>query len=193
LATFKVSMLVGGLQLSANCMEYVVVVNDDDEEIGTTPRVDAHRDGTPHRIAVTYVESADGEVLVQIRARSGAHDHSSAGHVNPGDSYLDTAKRELAEELGINDVDLHWIGHDVSQNQHSDDGTIKTHVFDVFVCTANAGTLQESEVSGVYWANPYEILRDMNSGDGTIAYAGGFRASLPVYLKFRSERQLMSK
>lgn len=166
-------------------MEYVVVVNEHDEEIGVMPRADAHRDGTPHRIAVTYVQNGHGEILVQVRARGGSHDHSSAGHVEPGDSYVGTATRELAEELGITNIELERIGQGISREQ-SDDGAVKTHVFDVFVCTAEPGQLQASEVTRVYWADPNRLLIDMSSRDSVIEYAGGFRASLPIYLQWRS-------
>jgi isopentenyldiphosphate isomerase len=169
-------------------MEYVVVVNEQDGEIGVMPREDAHRDGTPHGIAVTYVENVHGQMLVQVRARGGAHDHSSAGHVQPGDSYIDTAKRELAEELGITDVELERIGHGIARNERSEDGTLKTHVFDVFVCTAEPGELQAGEVTRVYWADSRTLLLDMSNGESNVEYASGFRASLPIYLDWRSNR-----
>jgi isopentenyl-diphosphate delta-isomerase len=168
-------------------MEYVIVVNEQDEELGVMPRADAHRDGTPHRIAVTYVENDRAEILVQVRARGGAHDHSSAGHVEPGDSYIDTARRELAEELGITNTELKKIGHGMSREE-SDDGSRKTHVFDVFVCTAEPVSLQAGEVTRVYWADPNRLLVDMSSRETSIEYAGGFRASLPIYLAWRDER-----
>ena len=162
-----------------------MVVTEDDEEIGTMPREEAHRNGSAHRIAVTYVENSEGQILVQIRARGGAHDHSSAGHVEPGESYLDTAVRELAQELGISDVELRKIGHGISR-ERSSDGSIKTHVFDVFVCTGEPGELQASEVSGTYWADAQELMRDMSDSKSNARYAGGFRASLPIYLGWRT-------
>jgi isopentenyldiphosphate isomerase len=165
-------------------MDRVIVVNERDEEIGTMLRSDAHRDGTPHRIAVTYVENAVGHIVVQVR-KSGELDHSSAGHVDPGESYADAAKRELAEELGIADVDLKRIGHGVSLNQRKADGTLTTHVFDVFTCTAFYKQLQKAEVEDAYWDDPNDILEDMMSDTSSAKYAGGFRASLPIYLASR--------
>ena len=165
-------------------MEYVVVVNDRDEAIGTMPIDDAHRDGTPHRIAVTYVENASRQILVQIRM-SGARDHSSAGHVRPGESYLEAATRELAEELGIRDTPLIKIGHGVSREQQSESGSFKTHVFDVFRCVAEAADPQPDEVQGVFWADPEGTMEDMLRSANIAIYAGGFRASLPIYLAWR--------
>jgi len=65
-------------------MADVVVVNDKDEVIGAVSREAAHTNGTPHRIAVVYVVNPAGGILVQVRM-DGRLDHSSAGHVDPGE------------------------------------------------------------------------------------------------------------
>ena len=165
-------------------MEEVIVVNESDEQIGTMSKDEAHKDGTPHRIAVTYVENESGQILVQVRM-SGALDHSSAGHVHPGESYLDAAKRELGEELGITGVDLRKIGHGICKERFSHDGGMRTHVFDVFACAAEPVQLQKDEVKDAYWADPQNILKDMEGGTSDTVYAGGFRDSLPIYMKSR--------
>jgi len=67
----------------------IVVVNEKDEVIGVMSRAEAHKNGIPHRIAVIYVENQKGEILVQVRM-TGRLDHSSAGHVDPGEEYIDT-------------------------------------------------------------------------------------------------------
>ena len=133
-------------------MNEVVTVNEHDEVAGTMLRSEAHKNGTPHRIAVIYVENDKGEILVQIRM-SGTLDHSSAGHVDPGESYLQTAQRELKEELGIENVELVSIGKDRSDERNQKD--VKSehviHVFEVFLCKAQPKNLSEEEVKGVYW------------------------------------------
>jgi hypothetical protein len=58
-------------------------------------------------------------------------------------------------------------------------------VFDVFVCTAEPGELQATEVTRVYWADPNKLMLDMSSRESSIEYAGGFRASLPIYVAWR--------
>ena len=162
-------------------MSEVVLVNENDEVIGTLSRAEAHKNGAPHRIAVVYVENSSGEILVQVRM-NGRLDHSSAGHVDPGEEYVDTAKRELREELGIDSVELRRVGHGVSEEIDPNTGEHRVHVMDIFACAAEPGVLQEDEVQGVYWADPQKILREMQENPDDTKFSGGFRTSLPVYI-----------
>ena len=56
-------------------MNEVIVVNENDEIIGTMPKGEAHKNGTLHRIAVIFVENSKGDILIQHRA-DGFLDHS---------------------------------------------------------------------------------------------------------------------
>lgn len=80
-----------------------------------------HRDGDLHRTAHVWVarKREDGgiDVLLQKRSKDkdaypGCYDISSAGHVKAGDSFEESALRELEEELGIRagKEDLRLIG-----------------------------------------------------------------------------------
>ena len=159
-------------------MNLVVVVNEKDEVVGTMDKSEAHKNGTPHRIAVVYVENPEGKILVQVRA-DGLLDHSSAGHVDVGESYVQAAQRELAEELGIEDVILTPVGHGMTKGETYTDG-VRSHVFDIFSCVAEPATLQEDEVRSVYWETPEKIIADMQiNGE---KYCGGFKVSLPIYI-----------
>jgi isopentenyldiphosphate isomerase len=161
-------------------MDRVIVVNEKDEQQGTMLRSEAHANGTPHRIVVTYVENGLGQIVIQVR-RDGSLDHSSAGHVDPGESYAEAALRELREELGIEGVQLTKIDHATS-DEYTANGGITRHVFDIFVCTADFSQIQEDEVTAAYWADPHDVWIDMNRNASKAVYAGGFRASLPRYL-----------
>lgn len=167
-------------------MEEVIAVNDQDEVVGLISKDEAHKTGVPHRIAVTYVENAEGKFLVQVRM-SGTLDHSSAGHLHRDESYEEAAKRELAEELGIKNVSLERIGHGVTDKEVSSYGDIRIHVFDAFRCTAEPINLQINEVKEVYWADAEEVFRDMQTGESGNRYTAGFRTSLPLYLAYKSK------
>ncbi|MCX6786650.1 MAG: NUDIX domain-containing protein [Candidatus Kaiserbacteria bacterium] len=167
-------------------MDDVVVVNDKDEVIGTMPREIAHANGTPHRIAVVYVVNPAGEILVQVRMDGGL-DHSSAGHVDPGEEYIETAKRELKEELGMDNVDFNIVGHGISEEILPDKNEHRIHVMQIFSCMGEPGELQEDEVRQVYWADPEKILVEMRGKTEDVKFAGGFKASLPIYLAAKSQ------
>ena len=86
----------------------------------TVSRKEAHEKGIPHRTAHIWVArktDAGYQVLLQKRSAEkesfpGMFDTSSAGHIQAGDDPLESAKRELNEELGINaqERDLKYAG-----------------------------------------------------------------------------------
>lgn len=164
--------------------DLVVVVNEKDEVIGTTSRKEAHREGIPHRIVVVYVENLKGEILVQVRM-TGRIDHSSAGHVDPGDKYIDAAKRELSEELGMDNIQINLIGSGVSEEVVPDIDEHRVHVMQIYSCLGEPGKLQKDEVKEVYWADPRTILEEMLANPNDMKFSGGFRVSLPIYLQLK--------
>ncbi len=149
----------------------------------------AHTNGTPHRIAVTYLENDKDEILVQVRM-SGRLDHSSAGHVDPGESYLETAKRELKEELGIEGENLISIGKGRSEekspiSEHNPEPIHLVHVFEVFACKSEPKDLAKDEVKKVYWARPGNIIKEMK--ESPEKFTGGFMESIKVYLNWKGK------
>ena len=91
-------------------MEYFDVCDAAGEPTGAVVARDvAHREGIRHRTAHVWVVRRVGgrwQVLLQKRAAHkdsfpGKYDTSSAGHVRAGDAPLESAIRELEEELGI--------------------------------------------------------------------------------------------
>lgn len=86
------------------------VCNEEGEPVGRiVERSHAHAEGICHRTAhIWVVRMVDGiyQVLLQKRAENkesfpGCYDTSSAGHIQSGDEPLESAIRELGEELGI--------------------------------------------------------------------------------------------
>lgn len=76
-------------------MSNVIWVDENDAVLGEVDREKAHKEGLLHRVAAIYLVNDRGEILVNERAKDGYLDHSSAGHVDVGESYLEAAKREL--------------------------------------------------------------------------------------------------
>lgn len=172
-------------------MNEVVVVNEKDEVIGTMPRAEAHSNGTPHRIAIVYLENDKKEILIQERV-SGTLDHSAAGHVDPGETYHQAALREAKEELGIENIELVSIGKGISdemgRKDRNDDGKLehRVHVYEVFVCHAEPKELAPDEVKSVYWAKAEDIFKDMEINPQK--YSGGFKSSIRIYLDWKNKK-----
>lgn len=88
--------------------ELLDVVDENDTVIGVGKRGDIHARGLMHRAVHVLVFNRRGELFLQKRSMNkdenpGLWDSSAAGHVDSGESYLDCARREIGEELGITD------------------------------------------------------------------------------------------
>lgn len=91
-------------------MEIFDIVDENGNPTGQTiERKEAHKKGICHRTAhiwITRMKEGRRQVLLQKRAMNkdsfpGRYDTSSAGHITAGAGPLESALRELEEELGI--------------------------------------------------------------------------------------------
>lgn len=91
-------------------MEFFDVVDDLGNPTGVTvDRERAHAEGIPHRTAHVWIvrrKNDKVQILLQKRCENkdsfpGCYDISSAGHIPAGVEYIDSAIRELKEELGV--------------------------------------------------------------------------------------------
>ena len=82
------------------------VVDEGDRVIKQATRHTVHSQRMRHRAVHVFVFDQRGDLFLQKRSRwkdkhPGQWDSSAAGHVNAGDTYADTAPREIREELGV--------------------------------------------------------------------------------------------
>lgn len=87
-------------------MEHVVLVNTEDEELGTMEKMEAHRTGTLHRAFSVLLFNSRGEMLLQKRAQSKYHSgglwtNTCCSHPRPGETLEEAARRKLKQEMGI--------------------------------------------------------------------------------------------
>ena len=86
--------------------EQVVLVDQEDREVGTTSKLQAHRRGQLHRAVSVLVCDSKGAFLLQRRALQKYHSpglwsNSCCGHPRPGEATLAAASRRLREEMGV--------------------------------------------------------------------------------------------
>ena len=93
--------------------ERIDVLNEDGEVIDTIDREDAERDNHTTENVLVFVFNSLGRVWVQLRPMDKAHypgkwDISACGGVVSGETHEQAAKRETAEETGL-EVDLQYL------------------------------------------------------------------------------------
>lgn len=88
-------------------MEQVVLVDDDNNQIGLTEKATVHTKNTPlHRAFSLFLFNSKGELLLTQRALNkktfaGVWTNTVCGHLAPGEKIEEAAQRRLREELGI--------------------------------------------------------------------------------------------
>lgn len=102
--------------------ELVDIVDDDDNVIATVTRSEMRARRLQHRSVGIAVISTDGRLLIHRRSDAkdiwpGLWDIAAGGVVASGETYEDAAQRELAEELGLVDVEIECLG----QSHYVDD------------------------------------------------------------------------
>ena len=152
------------------------IVDETGKPIGkTVTRAKAHEEGIPHRTAHIWVArdvNGEIEVLLQKRALNkesfpGRYDTSSAGHIQAGDEPLESAIRELSEELGIQaePEDLQFAGTFRIQYEKEFHGKMfKDNEFSfVYIYKGEVQiselSIQKEELESVEWFNLEEVYR----------------------------------
>jgi isopentenyl-diphosphate Delta-isomerase len=87
--------------------EKVVLVNEQNEVLGTMSKMEAHEKGLLHRAISILLYNSKGEMLIQQRAASKYHwpliwSNAVCSHPRENESFQEAAERRLKEELNIN-------------------------------------------------------------------------------------------
>lgn len=112
--------------------DLVILVNEQDQEIGTMPKLEAHQKGLLHRAFSVFIFNTQGELLLQQRAfdkyhSAGLWSNTCCSHPYIDENILTAANRRLHEEMGIA-TDLQEI-HSFIYHEALDNDLIE-HEFD---------------------------------------------------------------
>jgi len=91
------------------------VVDDEGHVLEVVPRARMRAENLRHRAVFILVTASDGRVLVHRRSSTkdvwpGWWDLAVGGVVAAGEGWDQAARRELAEEVGLDDVEPEWVG-----------------------------------------------------------------------------------
>ena len=139
----------------------VVVVNEQDEVLGAEFMMDAIAKGMIRRAARVYVFNESGQLLVQQRSTKVLKplmlDQSAAGHVDEGESYLEAAKRELFEELGLGGYELTEIATSFRTKD------FYNAIYRVIIPDNTEILFDPEELAQVMWLDVDEVTRRMET------------------------------
>jgi isopentenyl-diphosphate Delta-isomerase len=87
-------------------MEELILVDEQDNEIGTAEKILAHEKGLLHRAFSIFIFNDNCELMLQKRAISKYHSgglwtNTCCSHPRPRESLVDATSRRLMEEMGI--------------------------------------------------------------------------------------------
>jgi len=150
--------------LQDDSAERVILVDAEDRECGTAPKLDAHAQGLRHRAFSVIVRDPAGRVLLQRRAREKYHSgglwsNACCGHPRPGEETAAAAARRLEEELGFR-CPLGFRGK-ILYGIRFDNGLAENEVVSVFT-GVHTGPIApaRAEVEEVAWLEPEALVAD---------------------------------
>jgi len=86
--------------------EQVILVNENDEQIGLMPKMEAHEKAALHRAFSVFVFNEKNQLMLQQRAADKYHSpllwtNTCCSHQRDGESNIEAGKRRLQEEMGF--------------------------------------------------------------------------------------------
>jgi isopentenyl-diphosphate delta-isomerase len=145
----------------------VVLVDEQDREVGVGRKSEVHRTGALHRAFSVFIQDPEGRVLLQRRAEGKYHSpglwaNTCCSHPHPGEPLEEAARRRLREEMGIEcELELACafvyhadLGHGLVEHEYD-------HVF-LGRCLLEPRP-DAAEVSEWRWVTPRELEADMEA------------------------------
>ena len=171
--------------------QQVILVNDQDEAIGTMEKMEAHQKGLLHRAFSVFIFNSKGEMLLQQRALDKYHSaglwtNTCCSHPQPGEDIIESAQKRLAEEMGFT-TPLTKV-FDFTYRASFDNGLIE-HEFDHVFTGEYDGEVNYNpvEVMNYRYRSTDEIMRSLQTEPQI--YTAWFRLAFPRIERWILERQ----
>lgn len=86
--------------------EQVILVNENDEQIGLMPKMEAHEKAVLHRAFSVFIFNSNNELMLQQRAAHKYHSpllwtNTCCSHQRDGETNIEAGTRRLQEEMGF--------------------------------------------------------------------------------------------
>lgn len=148
--------------------DYVVLINEKNEQIGTAEKLATHTNNTPlHRGFSLFLFNSNGELLLQQRSLRkktwpGVWSNSVCGHPRLEESLIDAAKRRLSFELGIENSKIEMALPDYRYRVEKD-GIVENEICPVMIGVSNdIPKPNPDEVNAVRWISWKDWLTEVD-------------------------------
>jgi len=146
--------------------ERVILVNEQDEELGTMPKMEAHERAILHRAFSIFIMNDKGETMLQQRAADKYHSpllwtNTCCSHQRQGESNLQAGKRRLFEEMGF-ETELNELFSFIYKAPF--DNGLTEHELDHVMLGyfEDDPTINRLEVADWKWMKPSDIKEDID-------------------------------
>ncbi len=154
--------------------ERVILVNAQNEQIGTMPKMEAHEKALLHRAFSVFVMNDKGETMLQQRAAHKYHSpllwtNTCCSHQRAGESNITAGQRRLQEEMGFQ-TDLEELFSFIYKAPF-ENGLTEHELDHVMIGSYNGEpNINPEEVADWKWMTPMAIKEDIakNPGDYTV-------------------------
>jgi isopentenyl-diphosphate delta-isomerase len=155
-------------------MEHVILVDQEDNAIGTMEKMEAHRKGLLHRAFSVVIFNSKGEILLQKRAKSKYHSgglwtNACCSHPLPDESMEVATQRKLKQEMGI-DLKTEYA-YKFIYNTNLDSGLIEHEYDHVFTGIFDGEPIiNKHEVEDWKYVSPDQLKQDVKLNPQNYTY-----------------------
>lgn len=167
-------------------MTKVVLVDKEDNKIGTEEKIKAHKEGKLHRAFSILIFNSEGELLIQERNpkkyhSGGVWSNTCCSHPRPGEKLEEAVHRRLKEECGF-DTNLKKKFSFIYKAK-LDNGLTEHELDHVFLGEYNGDPKPDpKEISRMKWIKPDELKKAIKISPEE--YAPWFRIIVKILDKF---------
>ncbi len=145
--------------------EQVILVNENDEQIGLMPKMEAHEKAVLHRAFSVFIFNKKRELLLQQRAADKYHSpnlwtNTCCSHQRNGETNIEAGKRRLQEEMGFS-CDIKEVFSFIYQAPF-DNGLTEHELDHVMVGYFNEDpNINRDEVESYHWMTLDSVKKDI--------------------------------
>lgn len=147
-------------------MTDIILINDQDEEIGTGEKLMVHQRGLLHRAFSILVFNSNNELLIHQRTSHKYHSgdlwtNTCCGHPNANEEISEAAHRRLGEEMGF-DTYLEFL-YKFQYRTDFANGLVENEIDHVFIGNYNENfSVNPEEVSDYQWIAVDDLLEQVD-------------------------------